>query len=884
MTTQNLQVNASARDAVEAAGGTVSINSANDNIVSSSAEYGLKFASSAIPQAATITSAILECYCDNAAFDDPNFNIYGQAADSPADFTTAANDISSRPYTTANVLWSATGTGTGFIQSPDIKTVIQELVNRAGWNNLIVLILDANTGVNFKTNHYDGVPANAAKLTITYTSADNPSTPLAFAGLGWNTTQMMRSHDNQTDIGVPVGETFTTMLDWGQAKGVKFMCFMFGVGDLDNQQPGFEVRPGKFYWPGVSTNTRNANEDLTAPLSNLGNLCPGGSNMLTLLDGLVARDMKCEVRVGRIQDLMENFTTHPYNMNRRNAFGNLDGTGTPGVLNNWWEAFSNATARQWYKNRYSAFIEGLTVGGLLHEGIGIFDPMNEVLHWENQSSYDETIFFDWCTEIVDHIWTSIPGTTEQKPLVTLSATHTGLGSPNTVFEELISNGVIPAEKLMWGRHDYDAWHTSENIRREMTAIYMVNPSRPIGITENWAHGTGPGPVPTSFIDDLILDGTISPPTGVYDDPPDTETAPYAHTRIEAAILASLPQVAIYSRWPNQIDSWTGGGSSGGGSNLKLSYKRIVEVKAPVKELFNLAAGLYNRKKEMHGQIQSSGTLSFKSASSATKNDGTTYIFFCLRGTGTQTVDFNLPGTSWAVTTYDWDETTVTKVLNASAINPNAWSLAFGGYARNFVTGYLSTNANLQAVNAWSKASGQDGSETAGGTVDTSTAQPTLSSADAWYGFAMPNVTIPSGATITGAWIEMYFSDASFLVAKGIFYLEDTLSAANFSSSAKMSTRSTIGTTVTINQTLASTGWAAFDITAAFSAYYTAKGSLSNDKIGLLFKGTTGVTMKIRSFDYDSYVYSPRLVVQYTTAVAASSGLPVFMAYYRRRRA
>lgn len=881
MTTQVLQVSASARDALEAAGGTVTINSANDTITSAGAEYGLKFASSAIPQGAIITSAILECYCDNTAADDPDFNIFGQAADSPADFTTGANDISSRVYTTANVLWSATATGTGFIQSPDISTVIQELVDRVGWNNLIVLILDANTGVNFKTNHFDGVPANAAKLTITYTSADNPSTTLAFGGLGWNTTQIMKSHDNDQDIGLPTGETFTTMLDMGEANGLKFMNFMFPAGDPSNQQPGFEVRPGRYYWPGDANSTRNANEDLTAPLYDLGDACPPGSNMLTLLDGLVTRDMKAEVRVGRYTDLHDDFTKHPYNSQRENAFGNLDGTGTAGVISpaNWHNVFSNSTTIQWYKNRYSAFIQGLTTGGVLHAGLGIFDPMNEILLWRNDASYDETILFNFLTEIVDHIWTVLPGTTEQKPFVELSGPATSVGGVNEIFTELIDNGIIPAEKLIWGRHDYGGWHTMENIRRQLSAIYSVNTSIKIAITENWPHNSGPDPVNTSFIDDLILYGTISPPTGVYDSPPDNEATPYAHTRVEAFISATIPNFISYARWPNQIDSFSAG------DQLKLSYERIAEVMYTASEMFNLAAGLADRKKLMNGQIQSSGTLSFKSASSATKNDGTTYIFFCLRGTGTQTLDFNLPGSGWTATTYDWDAATPTKVLNASAIDPNAWSLNFGGYASGFVAGYLlnSGGLNLQGVNIWARASGQDGTESAGGTVDTTTAQPTVAAANAWYGFAMQPVTIPTGATITGAWVELYLSDASFLVAKGIFYLEDTINAANFSSSAKMSTRTPMATSATIDQTLAALGWGYFDITAAFSAYYTAKGSLSNAKIGLLFKGTTGVNMKIRTYDHTTLEYTPRLVIQYTTTVAATSIIPLLQSAYRRRR-
>lgn len=133
---------------------------------------GLRFNSVTIPQGTTILSATVEFYVTSTTYDDPKFNIHGQAADNAGTFTATAHDIDTRSRTTSYTTWSADGIGTGWITGPDITAAIQEIVNRGGWasGNSLVLILkpyDAATK-EFRWKSYDSGDGAAAKLHVKY--------------------------------------------------------------------------------------------------------------------------------------------------------------------------------------------------------------------------------------------------------------------------------------------------------------------------------------------------------------------------------------------------------------------------------------------------------------------------------------------------------------------------------------------------------------------------------------------------------------------------------------------------------------------------------------------------------------------------------------------
>jgi len=140
---------------------------------STNAHLGLRFNGVTIPQGATIMAAQLEFYStvqQTAALD---VQIWGQAADNAVTFD-AGTKPSTRLHTTAviahssNTQWNANS----WNGLHDVKDVVQEIVNRAGWqsgNSLALLLQGANASSVFKSaRSYEGAANLAPRLVITY--------------------------------------------------------------------------------------------------------------------------------------------------------------------------------------------------------------------------------------------------------------------------------------------------------------------------------------------------------------------------------------------------------------------------------------------------------------------------------------------------------------------------------------------------------------------------------------------------------------------------------------------------------------------------------------------------------------------------------------------
>lgn len=136
---------------------------------------GLRFQNITVPRGATITSAYIEfTTASTNLLGSGNLIIRGQASDNPATFTTARSNISSRTRTTAVVNWNNVPSwiiNGAKNSTPSLKTVVQELVNRAGWNsgNSMVFIID---GTGYHSAYaYENRPTSAARLVIQWSLA-----------------------------------------------------------------------------------------------------------------------------------------------------------------------------------------------------------------------------------------------------------------------------------------------------------------------------------------------------------------------------------------------------------------------------------------------------------------------------------------------------------------------------------------------------------------------------------------------------------------------------------------------------------------------------------------------------------------------------------------
>ena len=169
MTTLTRSVSASSDDAQET-GGTMALTGANLNANSGNQIVGLRFTNVTIPAGATINSAYLTVNITSGSYDDPNLTIRGSGEADTTAFTSTANDITDRWKTSAAVAWSATGIGTGAKNSPDLATLISEILAISGWasGNDMNFYLAGNSGSAFRIDSYDN-GSNAPQLTINYT-------------------------------------------------------------------------------------------------------------------------------------------------------------------------------------------------------------------------------------------------------------------------------------------------------------------------------------------------------------------------------------------------------------------------------------------------------------------------------------------------------------------------------------------------------------------------------------------------------------------------------------------------------------------------------------------------------------------------------------------
>ncbi|OGY22169.1 MAG: hypothetical protein A2126_00575 [Candidatus Woykebacteria bacterium GWB1_45_5] len=179
--TINLEISAGADDAYQSYSSKgsadyndyyISMNSNDANLLRYSG--GFRFTNVNIPKGSVVNSAVFQPYVYNSTNDNPNVDIFANDVDNAKDFV-IERDVVNRVRTSNSVAWVATNVGVGYKSSPDIKNVIQGVVNRPGWSagNAIVLLIHGKTSPDrlFYARSYEYVTGGRtpARLIITYT-------------------------------------------------------------------------------------------------------------------------------------------------------------------------------------------------------------------------------------------------------------------------------------------------------------------------------------------------------------------------------------------------------------------------------------------------------------------------------------------------------------------------------------------------------------------------------------------------------------------------------------------------------------------------------------------------------------------------------------------
>lgn len=145
---------------------------------------GFVFRDVRIPQGARIISATLQLNARYQSGFPIAMLIAGDDRAMADDFNPANLIIDSRPRTTARVPWTLTTSANGWLASPDIAAIVQELVTRTDWTagNDLGLLVDSVAGTDKYANwwSFDGSPISAARLLAAYEAlATQTPTPTA---------------------------------------------------------------------------------------------------------------------------------------------------------------------------------------------------------------------------------------------------------------------------------------------------------------------------------------------------------------------------------------------------------------------------------------------------------------------------------------------------------------------------------------------------------------------------------------------------------------------------------------------------------------------------------------------------------------------------------
>jgi hypothetical protein len=116
---------------------------------------GIRFRNITIPQNATIDSAYIQFTVDETDSGNTHVKIYGEDTDNAAQYSDSDYDITNRPKTSGSVTWNIpewdnVGDSGADQRTPDLTSIVQEIVNRGGWSsgNSMAFIIEAGPGCN----------------------------------------------------------------------------------------------------------------------------------------------------------------------------------------------------------------------------------------------------------------------------------------------------------------------------------------------------------------------------------------------------------------------------------------------------------------------------------------------------------------------------------------------------------------------------------------------------------------------------------------------------------------------------------------------------------------------------------------------------------------
>jgi VCBS repeat-containing protein len=134
---------------------------------------GMRFTNVDIPKGAIITNAFIQFETEDPNTSAALLTFYGEASANAAQFASTARSISSRTKTDAAVLWTPQGWDAGGEagadqRSPDLSSIVQEIIDQADWARLNSLVFLVTGAGERHAEAVEGRATAAPKLHVEY--------------------------------------------------------------------------------------------------------------------------------------------------------------------------------------------------------------------------------------------------------------------------------------------------------------------------------------------------------------------------------------------------------------------------------------------------------------------------------------------------------------------------------------------------------------------------------------------------------------------------------------------------------------------------------------------------------------------------------------------
>ncbi len=177
---------------------------------------GLRWNSLQIPAGAVITNSYIEFTCNSSTTTVPaDFWIKVENVDSSSTFALTTNNVTSRSYLSDSVHWITPGWtfGTSY-QTPDISSLIQQIVDRGGWKSGNAITVSISGTGERNGYSYDNSPANSSKLVVEYASDS-----LMFSGTPDVTAVLKNNSSTFATLTSPTYSGASGLISWSGVLG-----------------------------------------------------------------------------------------------------------------------------------------------------------------------------------------------------------------------------------------------------------------------------------------------------------------------------------------------------------------------------------------------------------------------------------------------------------------------------------------------------------------------------------------------------------------------------------------------------------------------------------------------------------------------------------------